>query len=94
MNNSEVEDPNEEVREVAERARKENAVHQLASKARQEQEEALLRLSDDEKIEYYYRLLDVDSLDSYRLKLTSLNLPIFQNKERSVTGSQHGKALS
>lgn len=78
MNNEDIKDPNEEVREMAEKAKLENAQVQEIQKAKQEEIEELMRLSNDEKIESYYQLIDIDSAESYKLKLTNLNLLIFQ----------------
>jgi hypothetical protein len=36
-----------------------------------------MRLSNDEKIESYYQLVDIDNAESYKLKLTNLSLLIF-----------------
>jgi hypothetical protein len=47
--------------------------------AEKQEEEELLRLTKEEKIEFYYQGLDIDSVDSYKKKMTSLNLPNLQN---------------
>lgn len=55
-------------------------------------ESTLLKFSNDEKIEYYYQSLEIDSLDSYKKKLSTLDLPIFMTKN-GQNGNQI-KALS
>ena len=54
---------------------------------------SLLKLTMDEKIENYYQLLDIDSLDNYKHKLTSLNLLSFQINEHHNTVKE-SKAMS
>lgn len=42
-------------------------------------DDTLLLLTNEEKIQYYYKfMINVDSVKDYRDKLTALNLPIFQ----------------
>jgi hypothetical protein len=45
---------------------------------------SLFTLTAEEKIEYFYQLIDVDNSDSFKKKMRQLNLPIFQVKSRRV----------
>lgn len=47
-------------------------------------QERLIMLSNEEKIEYYYKIINVDSLADFKKRLTELNLPIFQKQKDKI----------
>ena len=98
MKNQDIEDPNDEVREVAEKAKKENAAVEEVTHKKLEEFAALLRLTNEEKIEHYYQLINIDSVESYKNRLTSLNLQSYINhsskgQAKALSESKLGQAL-
>lgn len=52
----------------------------------------LLQLTPEEKIEYFYQLINVDNAAAFKRKMRELNLPLFQNKHQRNYSHAHKMA--
>lgn len=54
----------------------------------------LLQLTPEEKIEYFYQMINVDNAASFKKKMRELNLPLFQTKHhRNLSHAQRPSEL-
>lgn len=96
MKNGDIEDPNEQVKAVAEKAKRENEAVESIRKIQKEDFQSMLQLSNQQKIQFYYQLLGIDSIDSYKRKLTELNLSNYivhrkKNEDNNVKALSESK---